>query len=733
MRPATCLLLIALTVLLTLTALLTGCAARRGIGPELDTSGELQQGAGNGAEAPQPASKGTPVPAGLPSPAAALELLPQSIRPRKTSYSPLDLRRLGNEGSPELPRLHYSSSGERGVFSPELPQGQGLKGLAVAFYPFFVGDYGGNAAFNLVWTLPPAQSQPAHLLLGNFDTNRFEAFPLSDVNLLELPSISPYIRDDGMVLIGVMVGGSTSCELAELRIGSRPPEVTLSATPRFGPPPLNVTFNASASDPDGEIVEYQWDTNGDGFFFEGTGPDPSISFNYEQPLSPIVGVRAIDNDGVYGEAFLSVNAVEHAAFSYGAAGYDVQPSVVLTTAGGDLLVAGGFEKQSSLTDFDVFVGLLRPNNKVTWFRRWVPGQDRDTISGGALAPDDSVVICGTSSSFGDSAEQGLLQRWRLSDGKLLWSIAIDDSPNLLRLNAVTVGANTIFVAGDFTQDGGKQSGYVGAFDLDGNLLWSDTVIGPEFCNLNAIGRFAPTQLGDPQLRVCGSYDHSAADTDLLYCTFSDAGSLTGAQTWGADNMLEIGSCLSIVGSGQLSTTFVGGRQIEPGGGGEASGIVGIAGGSVRLLQVNANDTRATAATSSGGKAALAFSVFDSTKTGLCLLRFDGSLGITGPLFIDAGAAGNVLSPTSLSNYGGSLVCASRLRGQAAAEGTTGAVLSDPALAWEALSPSVGHPQLAPQATAAVDLTFLDLSFNPAGLDPLSDTALYVHLGALPEQ
>jgi len=76
-----------------------------------------------------------------------------------------------------------------------------------------------------------------------------------------------------------------------------PPEVSFMVTP--AEPRINetITFDAGASyDPDGSIVTYEWDFDGDGLFDLSTS-DPVATFTYSTPGYKTVTVRATDSDG----------------------------------------------------------------------------------------------------------------------------------------------------------------------------------------------------------------------------------------------------------------------------------------------------------------------------------------------------------------------------------------------------------------------------------------------------
>jgi serine protease AprX len=77
----------------------------------------------------------------------------------------------------------------------------------------------------------------------------------------------------------------------------QPPVAALSASPSIGGSPLTVTFDASASyDPDGSVVQYRWDFNGDGVV-DSVTTAPTTTHTYGTGAwSPAVSV--VDNLGV---------------------------------------------------------------------------------------------------------------------------------------------------------------------------------------------------------------------------------------------------------------------------------------------------------------------------------------------------------------------------------------------------------------------------------------------------
>lgn len=71
--------------------------------------------------------------------------------------------------------------------------------------------------------------------------------------------------------------------------------------------PLDVHFDATGSyDPDGEIVAYEWDFDGDGQFDDGTGEEADYTFTQEGDYD--VTLRVTDNSGEYNTSTITIEA-----------------------------------------------------------------------------------------------------------------------------------------------------------------------------------------------------------------------------------------------------------------------------------------------------------------------------------------------------------------------------------------------------------------------------------------
>jgi glucose/arabinose dehydrogenase len=78
--------------------------------------------------------------------------------------------------------------------------------------------------------------------------------------------------------------------------GNCPPIATATATPASGHPPLHVQFDASgSSDPEGDLLSYNWDLDGDGNFGDSSAVNPS--FTYNSAGTHDVKVKVTDSHG----------------------------------------------------------------------------------------------------------------------------------------------------------------------------------------------------------------------------------------------------------------------------------------------------------------------------------------------------------------------------------------------------------------------------------------------------
>ena len=86
------------------------------------------------------------------------------------------------------------------------------------------------------------------------------------------------------------------------------PSVLASATPSEGAAPLDVVLSAVASDPDGTIVLYQWDFDGDGNFDYSSTVSPTVTHTYPNNGLYHATLRVTDNDGLWSTSSVDIAA-----------------------------------------------------------------------------------------------------------------------------------------------------------------------------------------------------------------------------------------------------------------------------------------------------------------------------------------------------------------------------------------------------------------------------------------
>jgi YD repeat-containing protein len=107
--------------------------------------------------------------------------------------------------------------------------------------------------------------------------------------------------DAGEYKVGLRVtddGGATATTSVNLAVKNRPPTASFTAVPNPTPIGTNVSLDGSASsDPDGTIVKYEWDLDGNGSYETNTGANATTSKRYTNGGDVTVGLRVTDDSG----------------------------------------------------------------------------------------------------------------------------------------------------------------------------------------------------------------------------------------------------------------------------------------------------------------------------------------------------------------------------------------------------------------------------------------------------
>ena len=203
--------------------------------------------------------------------------------------------------------------------------GAAISGLAFAGAPYpaqyhgglFVGDY----VKGCLWMLMPGTNglpDPANIrtiLTGSFPTD-----------LTTGPDGRLYIAD---------IGAGTVSRLDAFG-GNAPPIARFTATPPYGPTPLDVTFDASTTTDDGpfDSLEFAWDLDGDGAYDDATGVTASRS--YPVSVNVVVGLRVSD-----GSAATSTSSAVVQPGNSPPRGTILDPVVGMTWASGEQVAFDG--------------------------------------------------------------------------------------------------------------------------------------------------------------------------------------------------------------------------------------------------------------------------------------------------------------------------------------------------------------------------------------------------------
>jgi len=92
--------------------------------------------------------------------------------------------------------------------------------------------------------------------------------------------------------------GQTALDTVEIRVNFAPPVASASASPSNGQIPLNVSFSGLGTDPDGHIVLYEWDFDGDGTYDWSSPSSGNTTHTYNTVGTYHAIFRVTDNDGL---------------------------------------------------------------------------------------------------------------------------------------------------------------------------------------------------------------------------------------------------------------------------------------------------------------------------------------------------------------------------------------------------------------------------------------------------
>ena len=106
--------------------------------------------------------------------------------------------------------------------------------------------------------------------------------------------------------------GETAADTCTIDVQGNAPTAVANASPSNGPVPLDVSFTCTGSDPDGSIVLYEWDFEGDGTFDFSSPTSGSTSHTYTEIGEFSAVCRVTDNDGRTGQARTTTTVIRPA-------------------------------------------------------------------------------------------------------------------------------------------------------------------------------------------------------------------------------------------------------------------------------------------------------------------------------------------------------------------------------------------------------------------------------------
>jgi len=144
-----------------------------------------------------------------------------------------------------------------------------------------------------------------------FDFDEGEGYEDHDDN----PLVAHTYHNPGLYRIWLRVTSSdgASNSTSVVIVANSPPEAVLTASPSFGQAPVETVLDASSSrDPDGSLVELEWDWDGDGVVDQaGAFEDECVAeYTYQEPGLYSARVTVIDDLGHSDTAAVSIEVLE---------------------------------------------------------------------------------------------------------------------------------------------------------------------------------------------------------------------------------------------------------------------------------------------------------------------------------------------------------------------------------------------------------------------------------------
>ena len=234
------------------------------------------------------------------------------------------------------------------------------------------------------------------------------------------------------------------------------------------------------------------------------------------------------------------------AQTLGGIGDDIGYSLAIAPDG--CLLLTGETSSFGAGGIDLLLAKFQANGSLAWAQTLGAGGDYGASL--VIAPDGSLFLTGSTSSFGAGTDNVLIAKFH-SNGSLAWAQTLGRATNQDYGSSLAIAPDGSLVLTGQTYDAVSSSVLLAKFQTDGSLIWAQTLEGT---NVNAGESLAITQDGNLVLTglVNGS-NSGIIPADVLLAKFQANGSLVWAQTFGGAG-IDIAYSLVIAPDGNLALT-----------------------------------------------------------------------------------------------------------------------------------------------------------------------------------
>ncbi|HEY4706378.1 MAG TPA: CFI-box-CTERM domain-containing protein [Thermodesulfobacteriota bacterium] len=151
----------------------------------------------------------------------------------------------------------------------------------------------------VTWTTDePSTSQVEFGTNGSFTASTPLMTGLTTVHSALIEGLQSFTAYNFKALSSDAAGNAATSPAGTFTTSNQLPAVnSVTGTPLSGTAPLQVEFAADVGDPDGSIVKYEWDFDGDGVYDKETGASSTVAHTYESVGTYQAKIRATDNGG----------------------------------------------------------------------------------------------------------------------------------------------------------------------------------------------------------------------------------------------------------------------------------------------------------------------------------------------------------------------------------------------------------------------------------------------------